>query len=505
MLASMTAPFGISELAAKADALALDDFERRRTFAELSDRARRVAGALRASGVEPGAHVAIWMANRVEYVEVVLGAVLAGVYVTPLNYHLADDEVRYVLEDAGAAVLFADAAHAERARACAAPRTIEVGPGYEAFLASAAPLAGYENDPPGAPMIYTSGTSGRPKGVKRRRAATVAEQLARYREAGLAFGLDGAGPHLVTGPLYHAAPLLFAVYDLLRGATVYVMPRFDAARTLELLASTRAAHVHLVPTMIVRMLRLPQAQREAFDGSALALVLHGAAPIAPEVKRAAIAWWGPKLVEYWGATEGGIYTRVESAAWLERPGTVGRPVGRFEVFAADDQGRRLPPGEIGTLFVRHPDDARPFVYHGDEAKTEAAYLPSGAFTAGDLGHVDADGFVYLSERRSNLVLSGGVNIYPAEVERVLGAHEAVADVAAFGVPDPEWGEALHAAVELAAGHVASPELESELRAYVRARLAPFKVPRRIHFEARLPRLPTGKLYVRRLRAKYGAR
>ncbi len=502
MLASMTAPFGIPELAAKADALALDDFERRRTFAELSDRACRVAGALRASGVEPGDHVANWMGNRVEYFEVVLGAVLAGVYVTPRNYHLADDEVRYVLEDAGAAVLFADAAHAERA--CAAPRTIEVGPEYEAFVASAAPLTAYAAASPGAPMIYTSGTSGRPKGVKRRRAATVAEQLARYREAGLAFGLDGAGPHLVTGPLYHAAPLLFAIYDLLRGATVHVMARFDAARTLERLASTRAAHVHLVPTMIVRMLRLPKAEREAFDASALTLVLHGAAPIAPEVTRAAIAWWGPKLVEYWGATEGGIYTRVESADWLERPGTVGRPIGRFEVFAADEAGRRLASGEVGTLFVRHPGDVRPFVYHHDDAKTEAAYLPGGAFTAGDLGHVDAEGFVYLSERRSNLVLSGGVNIYPAEVERVLGAHEAVADVAAFGVPDAEWGEALHAAVELAPGHVASPELEAELRAFVRARLAPYKVPRRVHFEARLPRLPTGKLYVQRLRAKYGA-
>jgi len=289
--------------------------------------------------------------------------------------------------------------------------------------------------PAGGNMIYTSGTSGRPKGVKRRRPATVAAALEAARNYGRSVGLDGSGPHLVTGPLYHAAPLMFAVYDQWNGAPVLIMPRWDERHALELLLKRDVRHTHLVPTMFVRLLRLPDDERARFQAPSLDLVLLGAAPIAPSVKRRMIEWWGPILVEYWGGTEGGVTTLVGSEEWLEHPGTVGRALPNFEVFAVDDAGQRLPPGESGLLYSRHRTVPRFFEYHGDTEKTDGAYLDESTFTLGDLGCVDEEGYVYLSDRRSNLIISGGVNIYPAEVEHVLQEHPAVSDAGAFGLPD----------------------------------------------------------------------
>jgi long-chain acyl-CoA synthetase len=354
----------------------------------------------------------------------------------------------------------------------------------------------------GATMIYTSGTSGRPKGVKRARQATLGAALSAAATAGAALGLDGSGPHLVTGPLYHAAPLLFALYDQFNGAPMIIMPRWDAEQMLRLLQERPIRHTHMVPTMFVRLLRLNDAIRTAADPSALGLVLHGAAPVAPAVKKQMIEWWGPILVEYWGATEGGVCTLVDSADWLAHPGTVGRATANFEVCAVDEAGTPLPPGEVGTLYCRHKHLATVFEYHGAAEKTAQAYLAPGVFTTGDIGRVDAEGYVYLTDRRSNLIISGGVNIYPAEVEQVLQQHPAIADVAVFGIPDDEWGEAVKAAVELADGWQASPQLAEEILAFARERLARFKVPRSIDFEATLPRHPSGKLYTRLLRERY---
>jgi long-chain acyl-CoA synthetase len=319
---------------------------------------------------------------------------------------------------------------------------------------------------------------------------------------GRTLGLDGSGPHLVTGPLYHAAPLLFAVYDLIAGAPMVVMQRWDAARTLEMIERQRIAHTHLVPTMFVRLLRLDESVRAAFDPTSLTLVLHGAAPIARHVKEQMIAWWGEVLVEYWGATESGVCTLVGSREWLERPGTVGRPTPSYEVFAVDDAGRRLGTGERGALYARHKVVERPFEYHRAEGKTAESYLDETAFTFGDVGYVDADGYVYLSDRKSHTIICGGVNIYPAEIEDVLHRHPAVADVAVFGVPDEEWGEQVKAAVELADGYAASPALAAEILAFAREHLAGYKVPRSIDFEDALPRHTTGKLYTRLLRDRY---
>ena len=485
------------------DGVALDDFTRRRTWRELEERVHRVAHLLRddlALGADE--HAAFLMGNRIEGVELIVGGILAGVWMTPINSHLTADEIRHVVQDSGAKAVFCDEEHADAARAAGAPRVVLVGEELEAALAKASAEPVSLEGPAGGNMIYTSGTSGRPKGVKRRRAASVAAALAAARAYGDSVGLDGSGPHLVTGPLYHAAPLMFAVYDQWNGAPVLVMPRWDEREFLRVVGDRDVRHTHLVPTMFVRLLRLPEEERERFDATGLSLVLHGAAPVAPLVKRRMIEWWGPILVEYWGGTEGGVTTLVGSEEWLGHPGTVGRALPSFEVFAVDDEGRRLPPGETGLLYSRHRTTPRFFEYHGDAEKTAGAYLDEHTFTLGDLGHVDAAGYVYLGDRRSNLIISGGVNIYPAEVEHVLQEHPAVADVGVFGVPDEEWGETVKAAVELRPGHEPSPELAGEILAFGRERLARYKVPRSLDFEPELPRHPTGKLLVRRLRERH---
>jgi long-chain acyl-CoA synthetase len=283
---------------------------------------------------------------------------------------------------------------------------------------------------------------------------------------------------------------------------VIVMPHWDAEGTLAVIAEKGVRHTHLVPTMFVRLLRLSTERRTAFDPSALSLVLHGAASVARETKRAMIDWWGPVLVEYWGATESGVCTLASSAEWLAHPGTVGRTTPSFDVFAVDESGARLPPGEIGTLCIEHRRFDRPFEYHRAREKTEEAYIAGRAFGVGDLGFVDTEGFVFLSDRKAHTIISGGVNIYPAEVEAAVSAHPAVSDVAVFGIPDDEWGEQVKAAVELVPGHRPSKALESEILAFAREKLAHYKVPRSIDFEERLPRHDTGKLYTRLLRDRY---
>jgi long-chain acyl-CoA synthetase len=487
------------------EGLALDDGTRRRSWAQLADRSARIAHLLREGlGLAPGERAATLMHNRVECLELMHGATRAGVWLTPINWHLAEEEIAYVVRDSGARVVFADAHHAPLARDCGAPRVLVAGGELDAALAAAAVAPMDPEGPAGGPMIYTSGTTGHPKGVMRRRPPTLAGTLAAQCAAGRAIGLDGAGPHLVTGPCYHAAPLLFAVYDQMNGAPVVVMPRWDAEVALALLVERGIAHTHMVPTMFVRLLALPEEERAAFRAPRLRVVLHGAAPISRPVKERMIRWWGPVLVEYWGATESGVITLVGSRDWLAHPDTVGRALPAWEVFAVDESGARLPAGAPGLLYARHRDGEPLFEYHRAREKTEDCYLAPDTFTIGDIGWVDAEGWVTLADRKSHTIISGGVNVYPAEVEHVLQEHPAVADAAVFGIPDEEWGESVKAAVELAPGHAPSPELAAEILAFARRHLAGYKVPRSIDFEARLPRHPSGKLYVRRLRDRYWA-
>ncbi len=498
----------LDQVAADPGAPAVDDLTRRRTRGELLDRARRLGHWMLDDGdVAQGGHVAMLIGNRVELIDLLMAAQHAGTWVTAVNWHLTSTEIAYILDDSASSILFTDPEHEPVAREAAGQAAGDV-----AVVVAGAELEGlaaHPNDEPfaldgpgGGTMLYTSGTTGRPKGVKRKRQPSLGETLVLGGAAGMVLGLDGQGPHLVTGPLYHAAPLGFAAIDLANGSELVVMPRWDEAHCLELIQERSIRNSHLVPTMCVRLLRRPDEERAAFDASSLRTVLHGAAPIAPTTKHKMIEWWGPVLTEYWGSTEGGVFTLVDSAAWLTKPGTVGKAIPSYEVFAVDAVGERLAAGEVGTLYTHNLTTDEVFEYHQAQEKTDAAHLSPGTFTMGDIGHVDEDGFVFLSDRAANMIISGGVNIYPAEIEQVLIEHPAVADVAVFGIPDEDWGEQVKAAVELSAGHEPSTELEADLLLFARRQLAGFKVPRSVDFEDQLPRHPTGKLYTRLLRDKY---
>jgi long-chain acyl-CoA synthetase len=486
------------------DALALDDQQRTRTWAELADRVQRLANVLRRDlALQPGDHVASLIANRVEWFELSLATLLTGVWLVPVNTHLHPDEVAYVVEDSGARLVLADAEHRSTV-VDDRVRIVEVGHELDALIAAASDAPSPLTAPAGGRMHYTSGTTGRPKGVKRAIPATAGEYLDLLASLGRGVGLDGSGAHLLTGPHYHAAVGGYALFDLVNGAPVVMMPRFDAGATLDLIARHAIAHLHLVPTMMVRLLRLPDDVRQAFDPSPLTHVLHGAAPISPATKRAMIDWWGPVLTEYWGTSEAGTFTLIDSAEWLAHPGSVGRPVPGVEIIAVDDEGRAVGVDEVGTLHCRMGTSPRPFRYHNDEEKTDRAFLAPGLFTQGDMGRIDADGYVYLVDRATNMIISGGVNIYPAEVEAALLAHPAVADVAVFGVPDDEWGEQVKAAIEVTPGVSPDDALGAELIAFARDHLAHYKAPKSIDFVSPLPRLPSGKLLVRDLKAPYWA-
>jgi long-chain acyl-CoA synthetase len=483
--------------------LALSDGTRRRSWGELSDRTTRWARLLQGQlGLGPDDRAALLMGNRVEAVEGILAAIHAGIWMTPINWHLAADEVAYVVRDSGARVVFVDEAHEATARAAGCDTVIRGGNELGGLLAQASDAPLPPDGPAGGNMIYTSGTTGRPKGVQRRRPDSLAQALAGQEAYARSIACDGSGPHLVTGPLYHAAPLMFAIYDQACGAPIHVMPRWEEHAALAAIQELEVHHTHLVPTMFVRLLkRLGDGERAAFEAPALHTVLHGAAPVARNVKQQMISWWGPILYEYWGGTEGGVTTFVDSAEWLAHPGTVGRALPQYEVLAVDGQGRPRGPGEEGDLYARHAR-ADFFAYHGDPQKTAEAFLDPYTHTLGDVGFVDAEGYVFLSDRKANMIISGGVNIYPAEIEAVLQEHPAVADAGVFGIPDEEWGEQVKAAVELAPDRSPSGALEAELLAFARTRLAGYKVPRSIDFEASLPRTAAGKLLVRNLREPY---
>jgi long-chain acyl-CoA synthetase len=478
-----------------------------RSFAALNARCNQLARALRRLGLGRGDAVALLCGNRPEFVEVLGAALRAGLRATPINWHLTGEEAGYVADDCEARVLVADAAFADTALAAArrapgAKTRLAIGgalPGfddYEALLAGED--AGDLEDPVlGATMLYTSGTTGRPKGVYRRETPRSALTGPLLASAAFRPGEDLA---LCTGPLYHAAPLALNLQlPLAAGVGVVLMERFDAAETLRLVEAHRITHTHLVPTMFHRLLALPPEERARRDVSSLRWVLHGAAPCPVHVKRAMIEWLGPVLYEYYAATEGGAFF-IGSREWLERPGSVGRPAPGQRVEVRDEAGCALPPGEVGTVYFRAPDVGR-FEYFKAPEKTAAAYRGDW-FTMGDLGRFDADGYLYLTGRSAEVIISGGVNVYPAEIDAVLLMHPAVADAAAVGAPDDEWGEQVRAVVKLAAGHAADEVLARAILAHCRAHLAHYKCPRAVDFTDELPRLPTGKLQRRKLRERY---
>jgi long-chain acyl-CoA synthetase len=473
------------------------------TYAELNERANRLARALQNRSVRRGDAVALLCSNRAEFVEVLLATQRSGLRLTPVNWHLTADEAGYIVDDCEARAFVAEARFASVAAvvAAAAPRAqvrLAVGgsiEGFDDYDAVVTPEPSDDLDDPalGSQMLYTSGTTGRPKGVFRDEASlATAVMLARaaYRDGNV---------HLLTGPLYHAAPLLFSLNaPLIAGVPVVMMPAWDPEEALRLIERHRVTHTHMVPTMFHQLLALPDDVRARYDVSSLHNVLHGAAPCPVGVKRRLIAWLGPVVNEYYAATEG-LGTWVDARTWLQKPGTVGKPVPDDQVVVGDEEGNRLPAGEVGLVWFKASEV--PFEYYKDRVKTESSYRDR-HFTLGDMGYVDEDGFLFLTDRSANLIISGGVNIYPAEVDAVLLEHPVVADAAVIGVPNPEWGEEVLAVIELRADEEPGSELVDDLVAFCRDRLAHYKCPRRIEFVERLPRQDNGKIYKRLLRDRY---
>jgi long-chain acyl-CoA synthetase len=471
---------------------------------------------LRQAGLRPGDAVALLTENSLRALEVYWAALRSGLYITAVNYRLKPDEVAYIVNDCGAAALIVSAEQAATAtevRDLGSPavrlRLAFGGPvagydGYEQAIA-AAPATPLDDQPHGATMLYSSGTTGRPKGVRPPLPAVQVDAPAEglVELARLAFGFNTDTVYLSPGPIYHAAPLRFCGAAQALGGTVVMMRRFDAEQALRAIADHRATHAQFVPTMFVRMLQLPQQVRDRYDLTSLRVAIHAAAPCPVEVKQKMIDWWGPILVEYYAGTEGNGMTAIDSATWLTKPGTVGRPIlGRVRICA--DDGAELPAGHTGGVYFER--DEVPFTYHNDLAKTKASQHPVHPTwtTLGDIGYLDADGFLFLTDRKAFTIISGGVNIYPQETENVLALHPAVYDVAVIGVPDPEMGESVAAFVQPAAGAVPGPELEQEIIAFVKSKIASFKAPRTVRFVDDLPRSEAGKLMKSELKARYAA-
>jgi len=482
------------------------------SYAELAGRADQIGRGLRALGLRPGDCVAGMLPNGSAALALFFAAMETGLYVVPVNWHLAAAEVAYILGDSGAAAFVAD----ERFAAVAIAAADQAGIAQEARFA-AGPVPGFtplsdlgagtpgrpDQRTAGAPMVYTSGTSGRPKGV--RRPLTGADPDAVPAASTWFFGLFGLAPfdghvHLCCSPLYHTAVLNFATISLQLGHPVVLTDGFDPEAVLALIERHRVTHTHMVPTQFRRLLALPAHVRSRYDVSSMRAAIHSAAPCPREVKRQMIDWWGPVITEYYAATEGGG-TGITATEWLERPGSVGRPWLGSAVAILDERGDSRPAGQPGLVYLRMGTST--FDYHKDRDKTLAARA-NGMFTVGDIGYLDADGYLYLCDRKSDVIISGGVNIYPAEIEAELSCHPAVADAAVFGIPHEEWGEEVKAVVQPADGRTAGPDLTSELLAFLDGRIARFKLPRTIDYVAQLPRDPNGKLYKRRLRDPYWA-
>ena len=479
------------------------------TYAQLDARSNQLAQFFRANGVQIGDGIAIFMENNARYLEVTWAAQRAGLYYTAISSRLTAEEAAFIIADCNAKILITSAAMAQTAgqlleKTANLKRHLMIGgaiAGYEDFAAAIAgmPVSPIADETQGADMLYSSGTTGRPKGVKRPLNGEPIDALNSLH--GLTKMLYGFGPEMIylsPAPLYHAAPLRYCMTVQSFGGTVVVMEHFDAEAALRLIEQHRISHSQWVPTMFVRLLKLPEDVRRKYDLSSLKVAIHAAAPCPIPVKEQMIAWWGPVIYEYYAGTEGNGFCAVNSTEWLAHKGTVGRAMlGVLKIVGED--GNEVPTGTDGAVYF---EGGPAFEYHNDKSRTGDAYNTKGWSTLGDVGHVDAEGYLYLTDRKAFMIISGGVNIYPQETENVLIGHPKVADVAVIGVPNEDFGEEVKAVVQPVNMADAGPELADELMAYCRMHLSPIKCPRSIDFDPELPRHPTGKLYKRLVRDRY---
>jgi len=486
----------------------------RRSGTDTMDNAARLAGGLAALGVADGDVIAVMLRNEPAYLELILACRIAGCYYCPINWHFKSTEVGYLLHDSGARVLFVHADLLPEVRAAIPPdvTVIAVAPHphvqqnyrlptpaamdgalpYETWLAQQRAYAGPARTPRGH-MVYTSGTTGHPKGV-RRQPANAEQQALALQTVRDGFGIHPGVRALLSAPLYHSAPSLFAQQALLQGECLALEARFDAEQTLALIERHAIQTAYLVPVMYVRLLRLPPEVRARYDLSSLRFVASTGSPCAPEVKRAMIDWLGPVIHETYASSETGLVTVIGSDESLRKPGSVGKPLGPAKIAILDADGRRCGPREIGRIYARQPAYADFTYNNNDEARRAIEH--EGLVHIGDVGYLDEDGYLYVCDRASDMVISGGVNIYPAEIEHALIAMPGVGDCAVFGIPDDEYGEALAAVVEVAPGS----SLEAPaIRAFLGERIAGYKVPRHIELVSGLPRDDNGKVAKRRLR------
>jgi fatty-acyl-CoA synthase len=480
------------------------------TWRELDRRSNQAAHLLRSLGLGVGDHVALMMENHLQFFEVAWAAFRAGLYLTCINRYLTPEEAAYIVEDSGSKALVASAAVTDPGQlALLTPdcrhKLLVRGAhadwdDYEARVAGQ-PGTPVPDETMGDSMLYSSGTTGRPKGIKRPLTGRPPSEGFPGLEVVNPYRFDAASVYLSPAPLYHAAPFGFCMRTLALGGTVVMMERFDPVRALENIERHAVTHSQWVPTMFVRMLKLDPAERARFDLSSHRCAIHAAAPCPVPVKQQMLDWWGPIIWEYYAGTERNGSTVISPEEWLAHPGSVGRARSGV-LHICDEEGNELGPGDEGLIYFEQP--ARPFIYHNAPEKTaESAHPLHPNWTAlGDVGYVDRDGYLYLTDRKAYLIISGGVNIYPREIEDALILHDKVADVAVFGVPNEEFGEEVKAVVQPAHGVAPGPELAAELEAFARQHLAGFKVPRSFDFMDELPRLPTGKLYKRVLRDRY---
>jgi long-chain acyl-CoA synthetase len=480
------------------------------SYRQLDERSNQGAHLFRKLGLKAGDHIAFLLENRLAFMEICWAAQRAGLYYTAISRYLTQDEIAYIVKDCGAKIVITSPKCAEQIGGIVkgAPgepiffMLDEPQPGFRSWdkEAGAQPKTPISDQVAGYDMLYSSGTTGRPKGIKRESEDNPIEQPNPFLRLLCAdmCGMNNDSIYLSPAPLYHAAPLRFNMMAVILGGTSVIMESFDAEEFLKLVEKHRVTQSQLVPTMFVRMLKLPDEVRTRYDVSSIKGAIHAAAPCPIDVKAKMIEWWGPVLIEYYAGSEGNGVTVSTSQQWLSHRGTVGRAVvGKVKIL--DENDAEAPLGEIGTVYFA---DAPVFSYHNDPDKTKRAYNARGWSTLGDVGYLDDEGFLYLTDRKSYMIISGGVNIYPQETEDVLITHADVADVAVFGVPNEEMGEEVKAVVQPHDMARAGKALEAELIVFCRKHLSPIKCPRSIDFEAELPRTPTGKLVKRHLRDRY---